>query len=306
MIRYKKLGYIAINVTDVKRSAIFYRDMVCLDQVGEITEDMAFFSSSSDYHNLILNKSHEPGLKRIAFELESTKELERAFEMLEREGYNPIEVDKEERALLKIDKAFRFRDPNGVTFEFYNKMMQRAEPYEPSPVKVLKLDHVVLRVPNFQETLHFFNEVLNFKISDTRHKPDGEMYFAFMRCFPNPYHHSFGISQGDDLRLFHIAFKVKDIDDIGIARNRLTKSDVPVVFGPGRHMASGSIFMYYLDPDGLTLEYTLGMEEFPEENPREPRMLDNTLRTTDLWEGPSDPRIGKVGHVEVNRSEANV
>lgn len=299
MLRYTKLGYIAVNVTDVERSANFYRDMVCLDQVGEIREDIAFLSSSSDYHNLILNQSDKPGLKRIAFEMESTQQLEKAFELLEKSGCHPAEVDQAERSLLKIDKAFRFKDPNGVTFELYNRMLQRAKPYQPDPIKVLKLDHIVLRVPDFQETVRFFTDVLNFKISDTRHKPDGEMYFAFMRCFPNPYHHSFGIAQGDDLRMFHIAFKVADINDVGTARNRLLNYNVPVIFGPGRHLASGSIFMYFLDSDGLTLEYTLGMEEFPEENPREPRMLDNTLRTTDMWEGASDPRIGKVGHVEV-------
>lgn len=297
MIRYKKLGYVALNVTDVERSAEFYRDMVCLEQVGEVHNNTAFLSCSSDHHNLILYKGEKPGLKRIAFEMEDTANLELAFEILTKAGRNPIEVTKEERSLLKVDKAFRFRDLNGIQFEFYNRMLQRPEPFHPDPVKILKLDHVVLRVPNLEESYKFFTEVLNFNVSDTRHKSTGEMYFAFMRCFPNPYHHSFGISQGD-LKMFHVAFKVEDINDIGLGRNRFINSDVPVIFGPGRHMASGSIFMYFLDPDELTLEYTLGMEEFPEHHPRPPRMLDQSLKTTDMWEGASDPRIGKVGFVE--------
>ncbi len=36
------------------------------------------------------------------------------------------------------------------------------------------------------------------------------------------------------------------------------------MFGPGRHPPSESVFLYFLDPDGLTLEYSFGMEEFPE------------------------------------------
>ena len=55
---------------------------------------------------------------------------------------------------------------------------------------------------------------------------------------------------------------VSEIDDIGTAINRFKHHDVPIVFGPGRHIASNSVFLYFLDPDGLTLEYSYGMEEF--------------------------------------------
>ena len=47
-------------------------------------------------------------------------------------------------------------------------------------------------------------------------------------------------------------------------RDRLRKAEVPIVYGPGRHPPSGSFFLYFLDPDGMTLEYSHGMEEFPE------------------------------------------
>ena len=33
MIRYKKLGYVAFNVSDLDKSIAFYRDMVGLDHV---------------------------------------------------------------------------------------------------------------------------------------------------------------------------------------------------------------------------------------------------------------------------------
>ena len=35
---------------------------------------------------------------------------------------------------------------------------------------------------------------------------------------------------------------VTDIDDIGIARHRIANSEIPIVFGPGRHEPSTSIF----------------------------------------------------------------
>ena len=35
MIRYRKLGYVELMVTDLERSAAFYRDIVGLEPAGE-------------------------------------------------------------------------------------------------------------------------------------------------------------------------------------------------------------------------------------------------------------------------------
>lgn len=301
MLRYKKLGYVALNVTDVERSAAFYRDRVGFDLVGDAGKDLAFISCNQDNHNVVLYRGDKPGFKRIGFEMEDRAQLERAFEHINRAGLKPVEVPPAEAAALRLGAAFRFRDPSGILLEFYSGMFFRPHPFVPHPIKFRQLSHVVLRVPDLEKSVRFYQDVLNFRISDYRYRPTGEMTFAFMRCFPNPYHHCFGLSQSpsNELKFFHAAFSVTDIDDMGLGRNRLIAHEVPIVFGPGRHLASGSIFMYFLDPDGLTLEYTLGMEEFPEAGARSPRMLDNTHKTTDIWEGKGDPRIGQVGYVEV-------
>ena len=139
---------------------------------------------------------------------------------------------------------------------------------------------------------------MNFRTSDFRHEPTGEPYFAFMRCFPNPYHHSFALQESDRNAFFHIAFTVNGMDDLMFGKNRMAKNGVMVAPTPGRHMASGSVFQYFSDPDGFTVEYTVGMEEFPEHNPRQPRMLDKTYRTTDLWEGPPPSNLPAFGDIE--------
>ena len=90
---------------------------------------------------------------------------------------------------------------------------------------------------------------------------------------------------------------VSEIDDVGRARNRLINAGVDIVFGPGRHMPSGSVFLYFLDPDGMTAEFSFGMEEFPEENPREARMLENSAQTMDLWGGMPKPEFCKRGEI---------
>ena len=70
--------------------------------------------------------------------------------------------------------------------------------------------------------------------------------------------------------LHHVNFMVTEVDDIGRGISRFNKAQVPIVNGPGRHPPSGSMFLYYLDPDGMTVEYSFGMEEFPAEGARKP------------------------------------
>jgi 2,3-dihydroxy-p-cumate/2,3-dihydroxybenzoate 3,4-dioxygenase len=91
---------------------------------------------------------------------------------------------------------------------------------------------------------------------------------------------------------------VSEIDDIGRALARLRKAGVPIVFGPGRHPASGSVFLYWLDPDGMTVEYSFGMEEFPELDARAPRQFPRSPDSLDSWGSHRDPRMASRGSLE--------
>jgi 2,3-dihydroxy-p-cumate/2,3-dihydroxybenzoate 3,4-dioxygenase len=100
-------------------------------------------------------------------------------------------------------------------------------------------------------------------------------------------------------KLHHVNFMVMEIDDIGRALHRLRAQGSPIVHGPGKHPTSGSVFLYFLDPDGLTLEYSFGMEEFLEADAREPRVLPAEPDSIDSWGAIRDPRMGTVGEIEV-------
>ena len=91
---------------------------------------------------------------------------------------------------------------------------------------------------------------------------------------------------------------VNDIDDIGRALYRFQKHQVPIVFGPGRHPTSGSIFIYCLDPDGMTWEYTLGMELFSEEQPRRARYMSDRPEDFDIWGALPTPEFARRGAIE--------
>ncbi len=298
MIRYKKLGYVALNVTDLARSTAFYRDTLGLQPVENERAgagEPQFFRCDWDHHNIMLFEGAAPGLKRIGFEMESAAELERLFALLKSRSADVWEVPPAESTRFHQRRSIRLREPHtGATFEFYDHMGEfGGQPYVPTVAKIQRLGHIVLRTPAYAEAIKFFTETLNFQISDVI-----EDAVTFTRCFPNRFHHSLGIGNGKTRGLHHVNFMVTEVDDIGRAIWRFNQAQVPVVNGPGRHPPSGSMFLYFLDPDGLTLEYSFGMEEFPETGARKHRVLEPIRASFDYWGAPVDPRKAAVGEIE--------
>ena len=291
--RYRRLSYIAVATPDLDRSHRFLKSIVGLaDGAASDHAHLRFLRCSDAHHDIMLVAGTEPGLVRISFEMESPGELEATRLHLIGLGLAPADVAEAELVLLGIDRAFRIVEPNtGMTVEFMFGMAVLDSPFVPTVARIANLGHIVVATPDPATVSKFFIEQLNFKMSD------GNEWGGLLRPFPSPYHHSLGIVKGSNSRIAHIAFMVEEYDDIGKALPRFRREDVPVVFGPGRHPMSDSNFLYFLDPDGITWEYTFGMEEFPEIDPRDPRSPEPGPESMDSWGNVMDPRMGQVGRV---------
>lgn len=294
-MNYEKLGYVALNVSDPERSASFYEAQVGLSRVRQGSGGEVYLRCSQDHHNLVLFPAASAGLKRLAFEMHRDADLEALASRVADQGIAVQEVDPAECAELRLGRTLRLSEPHtGVTLEFYSTIHQfGGRPYVPTVAKIQRLGHVVLKSPRWDASAAFYRDVLGFEVSDSI-----EGRACFLRCPPNPLHHSLAIAQGNEAGLHHINFMVSEIDDVGRALNRFRKQGVDIVFGPGRHPPSESIFLYFLDPDGLTAEYSFGMEEFPVVDARKPRVLPPTQDSVDYWGGERDPRHGSRGSIE--------
>jgi 2,3-dihydroxy-p-cumate/2,3-dihydroxybenzoate 3,4-dioxygenase len=294
MIRYQKLGYVGLNVTDIERARPFYENVVGLQFVDTTPDGSVRYRCSDDYYSVVLHRSSQPGFRYVGLILQDDAQYEALRGRLQARGI-PYEImSGEECRERRLASGWRISQPHlKAAFEFYRPLPEDKNVcFTPSVTKIQRIGHVVLATPHYKETLAFLRDVLNFAESD-----DIEGVIAFFRLFPNPYHHGVGVGSAPRNILHHVNFMVSEIDDVGAALNRFKRNDVPVVFGPGRHIASNSIFLYYLDPDGMTLEYSFGMEEFPELEPRAPRTLPPRPESIDSWGGIRDSRMSAVGIV---------
>lgn len=289
--RYRRLGYIALNVTDLERSTAFATDIFRLSVSLDSGDGVRSFRSGPKKHDIILTQSDQAAFVRAAWELETPEDVEKARHHFSKTlDLDVTDVTGEEKAALGLssDLAFRVREPTTkANFEFFSAMETIASPRADATTKFAGGTHFGLVVPSVKETAKYASENLGFISSDYV----GDYLVALMRAFPNPNHHSFAPVQSPDgsCKFHHVAFMVSEIDDIGKLFNRCKKADVGVAFGIGRHPTSGSIHLYIYDPDDMVWEYTLGMEQFPEENAREPRFMSARPEDFDLWGAMPDP-----------------
>ena len=301
--RYKKPGYVALNVTDISRTSAFVYDIVGLEKAGEALNGDRLFRCGTDRHCVLLSQSSEAGFKRGGWELESDEDVDAAFAHFSDLGWSPEWVGEEERAALNLSlsPAFRVIDPfTGGVFEYYARMDQTIVPFPARLAKIQRLGHYAFSVPDVIAGAKHFEQNFNLIVSDYVGK-----FSALMRAWPNPNHHSFGLAKSSTGKphFNHINFMVTDMDDMGQLQYRLQAHQVKIVFGMGRHPTSGSVFMYYLDPDGLTWEYSFGMEQFPEEGARAPRAMSARPEDFDIWGARPEPEFSKNGTIETRSLE---
>src|SRR5690606_32511550 len=106
--RYRRLGYVALNVSDIEKSTRFYVDQVGLDLSEAVPGGPAFLRCSHNHHDIVLYPSGGPGLRRVAFELETQADFARAREYLQGLGLAVTDVSPEECKTLKQGESLRF------------------------------------------------------------------------------------------------------------------------------------------------------------------------------------------------------
>ncbi|WP_114951600.1 VOC family protein [Sphingosinicella terrae] len=285
--RYRKLGYLVLNVSDLERSTHFATDVFGLDLAGEAGDGARFFRAGPAHHDLILQQADSPAFARSAWELETEADLDKAFAHYERIGLSPQWVGDNECANLRLERAFRIVEPVlRTTWEYYSRMSYTSVPRTNRLTKFQGGKHYGLTVTDCKKVTDYMVENMGFLVSDYL-----EGWFAsLLRAYPTSNHHSFAPLQlpGAKPGFHHLAFMVEEIDDIGKLFNRIKRYDVKVQFGIGRHPTSGSIHLYIYDPDYFVWEYTLGMEQFPEVGAREPRRMSAAPENFDLWDAVPD------------------
>jgi catechol 2,3-dioxygenase-like lactoylglutathione lyase family enzyme len=125
-------------------------------------------------------------------------------------------------------------------------------------VRVVGIDHLVLRVGDFERSKAFYEKVLGalgFKLKydsgDTAGWSNGKTLFWIGQADAQGKKHR---HRAGNIGFHHYAFELSKRTDVDDFYQALKRYDVNVVDPPGDYYEGGYYAVYFLDPDGMKLE----------------------------------------------------
>jgi len=243
MIKIAKLATANFHTVHLDAMIAYYTEVLGLTLIEQAPDGTAYLSTGVDHHNIILTPAKENKLQHVGFQVGSQYSVKEIAAELSKRGVHPFIKSDAEPGIAEL---VEIQDPDGNTLQIFSGMTMPVPGFKKSGVVPNKLGHIAMHTPDVKRLVHFYTDILGFRISDQM-----EEYFYFLRT--NSDHHTMNFLEGDS-KMHHIAFELRDWSHIQQACDELARHDISLIWGPGRHGIGHNLFTYHFDPDGNTIE----------------------------------------------------
>jgi 3,4-dihydroxy-9,10-secoandrosta-1,3,5(10)-triene-9,17-dione 4,5-dioxygenase len=267
-VAIRSLGYLRIEGTDVERWRVFALKVLGMVE-GKGTIDGALYLRMDDFPaRVVIVPGERDRLIASGWEAENEAGMLEVAGRLEAAGVAYKEGTADELAERRVAGLIRFDDPSGNTLEvFHGAALQHRRVVSPYGHQFVTgeqgLGHVVLSTRDDEEALHFYRDVLGFRLRDSMRMPpqlvgrpaDGEpAWLRFFGC--NPRHHSLAfLPMPTPSGIVHLMVEVGHADDVGLALDRARRHKVPLSATLGRHVNDLMLSFYLKTPGGFDVEF---------------------------------------------------
>ena len=278
MIEIIDLAYVRVGAANLEESAQFATETIGLQEVRREIDRIYVRGDDRDHDICYVQGGVDKHV--VAFEVADYKALESGIKELESAGVSVQRGSEEEKMDRRVLDFFRFSDPTGNNFEIVIRPQKSARRYFPTrDAGINEFSHVGLKTTNAPRDESFWTT--NFNI-----RPNDWIGDAGLLSFDSV-HHRIALFPADKPGIQHINFQVDSIDDIMRSYYYLSEKQVHIVFGPGRHVTSGAMFLYYEGPDGMIYEFSHGVRIIDDPNYR-PRQYPFTPEAFCAWGAKPD------------------
>lgn len=259
-------GFIQIRVLDMEAAIAHYLEHVGLYEVCRGDDGRVYLKAIDefDHHSIVLRQADTSGIDCMAFKVLSDADLD-AFE----QRVNAAGVAVEHIAAGEqpgIGRRIAFRIPSGHRIELYHHADQ-SDPkpmvhnpdvwdLEPHGMQARRFDHALLYGPNIENTLKFFEDVLDFRCAERIDTPDG-LLAIWLTCGTKAHDIAF-VNHPEPDKLHHVSFELENWQKIGDAADRMARFDISIDVGPTRHGITRGQTIYFFDPSGNRNEVFAG------------------------------------------------
>ena len=264
----RSLGYLRIEATDMQAWRDYGLKVLGMVEGKGSTEGALYLRMDDFPARLVIVPGEHDRLSEAGWECANAEGLQEIRNRLDVEGTPYKEATAAELADRRVDEMIRFSDPSGNGLEvFHGAALEHRRVVSPYGHKFVTgeqgLGHVVLTTRDDAETLHFYRDVLGFKLRDSMRLPpqvvgrpaDGPpAWLRFLGC--NPRHHSLAFMPGQTPSgIVHLMVEVGEADDVGLCLDRALRRKVPMSATLGRHVNDLMLSFYMKTPSGFDVEF---------------------------------------------------
>jgi 3,4-dihydroxy-9,10-secoandrosta-1,3,5(10)-triene-9,17-dione 4,5-dioxygenase len=264
----RSLGYLRIESTDVAAWREYGLKVLGMVEGSGACEGAVYLRMDEFPARLVIVPGEHDRLVQSGWETANAAGLQEIRNALDIEGTPYKEATAAELADRRVDEMIVFQDPSANTLEvFHGAALEHRRVVSPyGHVFVTEeqgLGHVVLTTKDDAESLHFYRDVLGFKLRDSMRLPPQLVGRApgdppaWLRFFGvNPRHHSLAFMPGETPSgIVHLMIEVGNSDDVGLALDRALRRKVPMSATLGRHVNDKMLSFYMKTPSGFDVEF---------------------------------------------------
>jgi catechol-2,3-dioxygenase len=247
-----RLGYVAIDASDIERSLDHYAGKLGLTAVGRGHDGEMYLTAGASHHEVVLHPGKAKGLRTLGYQLNRGIDLG---------DFCKRAIDAGLAAQLKSDvqpgipALVEVEGPGRQVFHFYNSVEPSEVTASGQGVSPLRLGHIAIISSDAKNLIAFYRDFLGFWETDWI----GDVA-NFLTC--NYEHHVINIVNAPEDRIHHIAFQLQDSSHQTRACDGLARTGVQTVWGPSRHTAGHNIASYHFDPDRNLIELYNDMDVY--------------------------------------------
>jgi 3,4-dihydroxy-9,10-secoandrosta-1,3,5(10)-triene-9,17-dione 4,5-dioxygenase len=264
----RSLGYLRITATDMPAWREYGLKVLGMVE-GKGTDPEGLYLRMDDFPaRLVIVPGTRDALAVSGWETANAAGLQEIRERLDNAGVAFKEGTREELVDRRVDEMITFQDPSGNGLEvFHGAALQHRRVVSPYGHRFVTgeqgLGHVVLSTKDDAEALHFYRDVLGFRLRDSMRLPavavgrgpeDPPAWLRFFGC--NPRHHSLAfLPMPTPSGIVHLMIEVEHADDVGLCLDRAIRRKVPMSATLGRHVNDLMLSFYMKAPGGFDVEY---------------------------------------------------
>ncbi|MDP9165954.1 MAG: VOC family protein [Actinomycetota bacterium] len=264
----RSLGYLRLEATNVAAWREYGLKVLGMVEGSGSTDGALYLRMDEFPARLVVVPGDHDRLLQSGWETANAAGLQAIRSALDVEGTPYKEATAQELADRRVDEMIVFDDPSGNTLEvFHGAALEHRRVVSPYGHEFVTerqgLGHVVLTTRDDMESLHFYRDVLGFRLRDSMRLPPqlvgrepGDPP-AWLRFFGvNPRHHSLAFMPGETPSgIVHLMMEVRNSDDVGLCLDRALRRKVPMSATLGRHVNDKMLSFYMKTPGGFDIEF---------------------------------------------------